>query len=196
MVCPSNRPCVIARRMIFRRTYPRPSFDGNTPSEIRNVAAREWSAITRREAADCRTSRALLGLDGSETRPHTGSGQFGRACDQRREQIRIVIRNHALQHRRHPLQAHAGIDRRLGQRIQLAAGIAVELHEDEVPQLNIASAVAAKLAIRVALVGRRHAHVVVDLAAGTAGAGVAHLPEIVFQAELEDALFRYALAEP
>src|SRR5690349_10377323 len=52
LVCPSRRPWVMARRIILRRTYPRPSLEGRTPSEMRNVAAREWSAMTRREAAD------------------------------------------------------------------------------------------------------------------------------------------------
>ena len=37
---PSFLPWRIARRMILRRTYPRHSFDGTTPSEIRNVIAR------------------------------------------------------------------------------------------------------------------------------------------------------------
>ncbi len=125
-----------------------------------------------------------------------GSCQFRRLRNQRRKQIRVVIRDHSLQHRGHSLQAHARIDRWLGQRIQLPAGVAVELHEDEIPQLDIASAVAAEFAVGVALIGRDHTHVVMNLAARTAGAGVAHLPEIVFQTELEDAVFRYALADP
>src|ERR1035438_9007685 len=41
-----------------------------------------------------------------------------------------------------------------------------------------------------------HAHVVVNLAARAAWAGVAHLPEIVFRSEFVDAIFRHALAEP
>ena len=46
------------------------------------------------------------------------------------------------------------------------------------------------------LIAGRRAHVVVNLAAGAAGAGVAHLPEIVFCSELVDAIFRHTLAEP
>jgi len=38
--------------MIFRSTYPRHSFDGITPSAMRNVVARMWSATTRIEMSD------------------------------------------------------------------------------------------------------------------------------------------------
>ena len=43
---PSSRPWRTARRKSLRRTYPRPSFEGSTSSAIRNVTAREWSAMT------------------------------------------------------------------------------------------------------------------------------------------------------
>jgi hypothetical protein len=39
--------CTIARRMIRRRTYPRPSFEGVTPSPTMNVIPRPWSARMR-----------------------------------------------------------------------------------------------------------------------------------------------------
>ena len=127
---------------------------------------------------------------------HRCSRQLCRPLDQRRKQIRLVIRNHALQHRRHPLQPHAGINRWLGQRIQLPAGIAVKLHEHQIPNLDIAAAVAREVAIRMSLLRRRRAHVVVNFAARTAGAGVAHLPEVVFQPHLKDAVLRHALRSP
>ncbi len=41
------------------------------------------------------------------------------------------------------------------------------------------------------LIAGDHAHVIVNLAAWTAGAGISHLPEIIFRAELVDAIFRY-----
>jgi len=41
------------------------------------------------------------------------SGQLRSAFDQRGEQVRVVIRNHALKHCRRALQSHAGVDRRL-----------------------------------------------------------------------------------
>ena len=70
------------------------------------------------------------------------AGELDGSLDQRRKQIRLVIRNHSLQHRRHPLQPHSRIDRRLGQRIQRPRRIAVKLHEHQVPDLHIPPAIA------------------------------------------------------
>ena len=124
------------------------------------------------------------------------SRQSGRFCNQRHEQVRLIIRDHSLQHCRQPLQPRTGINRRLGQRIQLSAGVAVELHEHQIPDLDISAAGAAKGTIPMSQIGSSRTHVIVNLAARTAGAGIAHLPEVVFQAELEDAIFGYALADP
>ena len=44
---PIRKPCCAARRMIRRRTYSRPSFEGATPSAAMNVMPRPWSASTR-----------------------------------------------------------------------------------------------------------------------------------------------------
>ena len=49
---------------------------------------------------------------------------------------------HALQAGRGPLQAHAGVDVLLGQRLELAGADAVELGEDQVPDLDFLDAVA------------------------------------------------------
>ena len=122
--------------------------------------------------------------------------QRGCALDQRREQISVVVRDHALHHGRHALQAGAGVDGRLGQRAHLAVGLAVELHEDQIPDFDVAAALAGEGAIGVAGVARRRAHVVIDLAARTAGAGVAHLPEVILHAHLEDAAGGDARVEP
>src|SRR5437762_5093171 len=43
-------PIFTARRRMRRSTYPRPSFDGKTPSARRNATARAWSASTRNDA--------------------------------------------------------------------------------------------------------------------------------------------------
>ncbi len=50
--------------------------------------------------------------------------------------------------------------------------------------------------IDAGILGGLDAHVVEDLGAGAAGAGFAHLPEIVFQAVLKDALFGDAGFDP
>src|ERR1039458_537453 len=49
---------------------------------------------------------------------------------------------------------------------------------------------------RTNLNNRRPRPIRVNLAAGAAGAGVAHLPEIVFCSKLEDAILRHTLSEP
>ena len=46
---PNSHACRTPRRKIRRNTYPRPSFDGNTPSPSRKTTARAWSASTRYE---------------------------------------------------------------------------------------------------------------------------------------------------
>ena len=105
------------------------------------------------------------------------AGRFRGGLDEILEEIDLVVRVHALQHRGNALEAHAGIDRRLGQRIQHAFVVAVELHEHEVPDLDVA------VALRIRRTGRAAfdfgAVVVEDFAARAAGTGVGHLPEVV-----------------
>src|SRR5690606_4998430 len=88
-------------------------------------------------------------------------------------------------HRSDALEAHAGIDGRLRQRRQHALLVAVELHEDEVPDLDVA------VAVRVRRAGRTARHlgavVVEDLAARAARAGIAHRPEVVLLAHSREA---------
>ena len=49
---PSRRILRIVRRIMRRRTYPRPSFPGVTPSPISIAEVRAWSAIMRSETSD------------------------------------------------------------------------------------------------------------------------------------------------
>ena len=48
----------------------------------------------------------------------------------------------------------------------------------------------------MAQIAGSHAHVVVNFAAGAAGAGVTHLPEIIFRAKFVDAIFGHPSPEP
>ncbi len=70
-----------------------------------------------------------------------GAGDRCGSGDQAAEQVDVVVAVHALHHGGDALQAHAGIHRGLGQRRQLAVGGAVELHEDQIPDLDVAVAV-------------------------------------------------------
>src|SRR6185437_2581242 len=104
---------------------------------------------------------------------------------------------HVLQHGGEALQAHAGVHAGRGQRRQRAVGRTVELHEHQVPDLDVAITVLVRRAGRTA--GDFRTVVVEDLGAGTAGAGVGHLPEVVGSerrpfvvADAHDALGRHA----
>jgi hypothetical protein len=97
--------------------------------------------------------------------------------DQVLEQVDLVVRVHALQHRGNALEPHAGVDRRPGQRIEHAFVVAVELHEHEIPDLDVAVAVGIRRSRRPA--GDARAVIVEDLAARPARPGVGHLPEVV-----------------
>src|SRR6516165_12326880 len=68
----------------------------------------------------------------------------------------------------------------------------VELHEHQVPDLDIPPALAAEPAVGVSGVTRLGSHVVMNFAARSAGTGVAHLPEVIFHSPGEDALPAHA----
>jgi len=93
------------------------------------------------------------------------------------EQIDLVVRVHALENGCDPLQAHARVHARFGQGRHRALVVPIELHENEIPDLDVAIAFGFARAGRAA---RDPGPVVVkDFAAGTAGARVGHLPEVV-----------------
>ena len=100
---------------------------------------------------------------------------------QRPKQIRFEVADLALQHRGEAFESRARVDRRLRQRRDVARGVAIELHKDKIPDLDVAPAVAAELAIGVTRSGGRRTHVVVNFAARAARAGVTHGPEVLFE---------------
>ena len=111
-----------------------------TPSLIRNAAAR---AVV---GADAKRRRDAIGYA-----PYSTSKQLARVLDDRPQQVGLVVGELALHHRRDTLQAHAGVDRGTGQRSQDALGRAVELHEDEIPDLDeAAAAIVGKLLVLAA----------------------------------------------
>ena len=109
------------------------------------------------------------------------------------EEIGVKIVAGLLQHRRDPLQPGTGIDRGLGQRRERPVGGPVELHEDEVPDLEelarprrSSSNSAWDMSVRRSVGPSVRLEVDVDLRARAARPGVAHLPEIVLVAEAVD----------
>ena len=82
-----------------------------------------------------------------------------------------------LQHGRNTLQTHTGIHGRFRQRFHGAVSLTVELHEDDVPNLNVAIAI-------FFCASRRPtpdmvAVVVENFGAWTTRTGITHLPEVV-----------------
>ena len=65
------------------------------------------------------------------------AGEFRGGTDQLAEEIDLEDAVHALQYGGKALESHAGIDARLRQRRQLALGVAIELHENEVPDFDV-----------------------------------------------------------
>jgi hypothetical protein len=107
-----------------------------------------------------------------------GRRRFARGGgDQVDEEVDLVVAVHVLQDRRRALEPHAGIDRRLRQRVHDTGLVAVELHEDVVPDLDVAVALLVGRSRRPA--GNSLAVVVEDFRARSAGTGVAHHPEVV-----------------
>ena len=105
------------------------------------------------------------------------SREIGDRLDQRTEQIGLVVVVGALEHRRHALETHAGIDRRPRQVDALAAGKLLVLHEHEIPDLDEAVALRIRAPRRAARDVR--AVVIENLGARAAWPGIAHAPEIV-----------------
>ena len=104
--------------------------------------------------------------------------QILHAGDDRPQEVGVEVARHALQHGRQPLQPGAGVDAGTRQRRQHAVAAPLELHEHQVPELQVPIAVAPHGAGRTPASHRRTL-VVEDLGARAAGSRVAHRPEVV-----------------
>ena len=121
------------------------------------------------------------------------SRKFFGGSDQVAHEVDVVVGKRALKHRRDPLQSHAGVHMFGRQFGQLSVLAAVVLDEDQIPQLDEAGAIAvhpAAVALLPLSVAGPGAAIDVDLAAGAAGSGLSHFPEIILLAEAQDALGR------
>ena len=133
----------------------RPSFDGVIPSATRNVIPRPWSEDTVRLRRLGRSAVVDAGL------------RLDPVHDQA-EAVRVEDRVRFLDEHRAALEPHPRVDVLLRQRRHAAVRGEVELHEDEVPELD--EAIAA-LAVRPAVGSPQpcYAPVVVELSMGQAG---------------------------
>ena len=116
------------------------------------------------------------------------------ALHDRAEEVGVVIGARALDHGNQPLESHAGVHAGRGQQGTRAVRRLVVLHEHQVPHFQpaLAAVVEEDAAIGPAAGAGFGAPVVVQLAGGAAGAGVAHRPEVGLLAHAHDALSRQA----
>ena len=101
------------------------------------------------------------------------------------EEVGVVVGGHALQHRGQALEAHARIDGLEGQLRTRPLERLVELHEHEVPDLQPARAGLGVVGHAARAFRVLDAAVEVDLAVGSAWAGVSHAPEVVVVAVVD-----------
>src|SRR6185369_7370412 len=106
--------------------------------------------------------------------------------EERREEVRVVVRALSLKHAEDALEAHPGVDVLRGELLERPVLEAVELDEHEVPDLHetLVARVDAGLPVRtVHAVRARVPAVDVDLRSRAAGPRVPHLPEVVLPPE-------------
>jgi hypothetical protein len=107
------------------------------------------------------------------------------------KEVRVEVVVDSLEDRRDPLEPGSGVDRGLRQWRHRAGRVSLELHEDEIPDLE---RVVSGAVDEVGRVPREvFAPVVVELRARPAGAGVAHRPEVLLLAEAQDSRGRQVL---
>ncbi len=125
-----------------------------------------------------------------ERRAVSPAGAIADGGQDGREEVRVVVGELALDDGRDALEAHARVDRRRGQGNERSIRLAVELHEHVVPDFDepVAAAVDAEAgpAAPLFVAGDVIAAEIVNLGAAPAGAGLAHGPEILGQAQLGD----------
>ena len=96
----------------------------------------------------------------------------------RREQVRVVVRRHLLDDARQPLQTHACVDGEHRQGNASAVRVLVELHEDQVPDLEPSGAMLGMIGDAVRPLAELGAAIEMDLGAASARSGVGHSPEV------------------
>ena len=122
--------------------------------------------------------------------PNPGPG--GHGAKQRRKHIAVIVAIDTLCHCRQTFQSHASIDAGPGQGMQLPPSISIELHEDEIPDLDDAIA----RAVRPIVARHRRSLVEMKFRTGPTGSGISHLPEVIFFVATHDARIQHAYFLP
>ncbi len=105
------------------------------------------------------------------------AGDFRHARNQVAEQVDVIVGVNVLQNSGNTLQPHTGINGRFRQRLHGTVSLTVELHEDDVPDLNVTVAIFFRASRRAA--PDVVAMVKEDFGAWAARTGIAHLPEVI-----------------
>ena len=119
---------------------------------------------------------------------HRTAGQFLGPLDNGKNQIRVEVGGHILQDGSNALEPQSRVNAGFGQGLHFPRDVAVELHEDQVPDFKKPVAIAIDAAVGVVQVAGAAA-VQMNLRAGPAGARIAHSPEVVFLPQAHDAVF-------
>ncbi len=159
---------------LVRRGHAVADEEGHGAQMVGDDAHRHVGMVTGLERRRVATTRALADR-----------------LEDRGEEVRVVRGQLALNHRGDAFEAHAGVDARRGQLLERAVRLAVELHEDVVPDLDVAVAAALDAAAHRLRAGNVVAAEIVDFRARAARPGVAHLPEVVGEAEFGDPVGRH-----
>ena len=114
------------------------------------------------------------------------SGYLRNVADQFSEQIYLIVAVDMLKNRSNALKARTGINRWLWQWRHTSISFPFELHENQIPDFDVAITVLIRTARRTSC----HIRPVIieDFRAGAAGPGIAHRPEIVFFTQTREAL--------
>ena len=117
------------------------------------------------------------------------ASRFLKSLEKRQKHVRVVIGPLVLQHGDDAFEAHAAIDVLLRQRTQRFVRLAIESHEDEIPDFEDIGVVHVD---EMRGVPSTADSIVMDLRARTAGTRLAHLPEVVLHVAGKDVVLRHA----
>ncbi|CAB4864756.1 unannotated protein [freshwater metagenome] len=174
---------------------PRPLLNGpahHAAQDVPAILVRGNDAVADQEGH----RPGVIGEDAQRPLIDRARRKLASELHQRRELVGLEDRLDALLDQRHPIEAQAGVDRRRRQRRQhrtLRRQILIELHEDQIPELQEALVLAAGKIIGRAVL---QAPVEVELAAWTTRAGRAGLPEVLRARAQDDPLARDAHGLP
>ena len=123
------------------------------------------------------------------------AGYLRNIINNRRKQVGVIIARFVLQNSNHPFQSGAGINMLCRKFMKIALIVTMVLYKDQIPQFDKSSTITidvADVAGNIFFIATFGPHVEMNFTAWSAGADIAHLPEIILFAETLNALWWYA----